>query len=78
MVLVVMLYKMVLTFESVDEILNFDLTNESYRGVLISVIFSLISRTDGALLGIVFFFKYNTKKLALIQYTNTFAKDLQQ
>ena len=29
-----MLYKVVLTFESVDEILKYDNSNESYRAVL--------------------------------------------
>ena len=33
-VLFIMLYKMVLTFESVDEILKCDHSNESYRAVL--------------------------------------------
>ena len=33
-VLFIMLYKVVLTFESVDEILKCDLSNESYRAVL--------------------------------------------
>ena len=33
-VLFVMLYKVVLTFESVDEILTCDHSNESYRAVL--------------------------------------------
>ena len=33
-VLFIMLYKVVLTFESVDEILKFDHSNESYRAVL--------------------------------------------
>ena len=33
-VLFIMLYKVVLTFESVDEILKCDHSNESYRGVL--------------------------------------------
>ena len=33
-VLFIMLYKEVLTFESVDEILNCDQSNESYRAVL--------------------------------------------
>ena len=34
MVLFIMLYKVVLTFESVDEILKCDHSNESYRAVL--------------------------------------------
>ena len=34
MVLFIMLYKVVLTFESVDEILKCDHWNESYRAVL--------------------------------------------
>ena len=34
MVLFVMLYKVVLTFEAVDEILKYDRSNESYRAVL--------------------------------------------
>ena len=34
MVLFIMLYKVVLSFESVDEILKCDLSNESYRAVL--------------------------------------------
>ena len=33
-VLFIMLYKVVLTFESVDEILNCDYSNESYRAIL--------------------------------------------
>ena len=33
-VLFIMLYKVVLTFESVDEILWYDHSNESYRAVL--------------------------------------------
>ena len=33
-VLFIMLYKVVLTFESVDEILKCDHSNESYRAVL--------------------------------------------
>ena len=33
-VLFIMLYKIVLTFESVDEILKFDHSNESYRAVV--------------------------------------------
>ena len=33
-VLFIMLYKMVLTFESVDEILKYDHSNESYWAVL--------------------------------------------
>ena len=33
-VLFIMLYKVVLTFESVDEILTCDHSNESYRAVL--------------------------------------------
>ena len=33
-VLFILLYKVVLTFESVDEILNCDRSNESYRAVL--------------------------------------------
>ena len=33
-VLFIMLYKMILTFESVDEILKCDHSNESYRAVL--------------------------------------------
>ena len=33
-VLFIMLYKVVLTFESVDEILKCDYSNESYRAVL--------------------------------------------
>ena len=33
-VLFIMLYKVVLTFESVDEILKYDHSNESYRAVL--------------------------------------------
>ena len=33
-VLFIMLYKVVLTFESVDEILKFDHSNESYGAVL--------------------------------------------
>ena len=39
-VLIVMLHKVVLTFQSVDEILRCDHSNESYRGVL-SLIFLL-------------------------------------
>ena len=35
-VLFIMLYKVVLTFESVDEILKCDHSNESYRAVLSS------------------------------------------
>ena len=34
MMLFIMLYKMVQTFESVDEILKCDLSNESYQAVL--------------------------------------------
>ena len=34
-VLFIMLYKVVLTFESVDEILKYDHSNESYRAVLL-------------------------------------------
>ena len=34
LVLFIMLYKVVLTFESVDEILKCDHSNESYRAVL--------------------------------------------
>ena len=33
-VLLIMLYKVVLTFESVDEILQCDHSNESYRAVI--------------------------------------------
>ena len=33
-VLVIMLYEMIVTFESVDEILKCDHSNESYRAVL--------------------------------------------
>ena len=33
-VLFIMLYKVVITFESVDEILKCDYSNESYRAVL--------------------------------------------
>ena len=33
-ILFIMLYKVILTFESVDEILKFDHSNESYEAVL--------------------------------------------
>ena len=33
-VLFIMLYKVVLTFESVDEIVKYDHSNESYRAIL--------------------------------------------
>ena len=40
-VLFIMLYKVVLTFESVDEILKCDHSNESYRAVLSRTIFTI-------------------------------------
>ena len=52
-VLFVMLYKMVLTFESVDEILNCDHSNEGYRTVAScdAVYFSIVCKMK---LGIIF------------------------
>ena len=40
-VLFIMLYKVVLTFESVDEILKCDHSNSSYRAVFPVVLFAL-------------------------------------
>ena len=42
MVLFIMLYKVVLTFESVDEILKYDNSNESYRAVLSCGLFIML------------------------------------
>ena len=43
-VLFIMLYKVVLTFESVDEILKCDHSNESYWAVLYWVLFIMLYR----------------------------------
>ena len=40
-VLFIILYKVVLTFESVDEILKSDHSNESYRAVLSLLLFTM-------------------------------------
>ena len=42
MVLFIMLYKVVLTFESVDEILKCDYSNESYGAVFPLVLFIML------------------------------------
>ena len=44
MVLFIMLYKVVLTFESVDEILKGDHSNESYRAVFPLVFFIMLCK----------------------------------
>jgi len=41
-VLFIMLYKVVLTFESVNEILNCDHSDESYRAVFFCVLFIVL------------------------------------
>ena len=57
-VLFIMLYKVVLTFESVDEIVKCDHSNESHRAVLSCgiICFSIFSQVGIFLLGIGFLF----------------------
>ena len=48
-VLFIILYKVALTFKSVDEILKFDLSNESYRAVLSCGVFFMLYKESYSL-----------------------------